>query len=187
MIHDFIYKSQGKNKPKRGYSQYQNYGWAGTSQEHYSFIMQSLKMTGGYQSPKSMANNKIQGELWFIKTELSTSKYHLHAKAFPHCQKITLKNSDIALTKAGSIVSRYILISVLFIFRKMDVNISNSMKLLVNLISSPRWTVIGVGVWSKLIKHIQVSNWAYVNISPCTSKGYFSGCTAIFYNLYYWF
>lgn len=151
-IHDFIYKSQGKNKPERGYSQYQNYGLAGTSQEHSSFFVQSLKMTGGYQSPKSMANNKIQGELRLIKTELSISKYRLHTKAFPHCQKITLKNSDIALTKAGSIVSRYILISVLFIFRKMAVNISNSMKLSVNLISAPRWTIIGADIWSKLIK-----------------------------------
>lgn len=153
MIHDFIYKSQGKTRertqpiPKLWLSR----NFSGALQL-FLYFMQSLKVIGGYQCPKSMANNKIQEELWPIKTKLSTPKYHLHTKAFPRCQKITLKNGDIALTKASSNVWRYILISTLFIVRKRALNISNSVKLSVNLISSPRWNIIGVDVWYELIK-----------------------------------
>lgn len=51
------------------------------------YFMQSLKVTGAYNSQKSMKSNEIQGELQLTKTELSISKHHLHAKAFPHVRK----------------------------------------------------------------------------------------------------
>lgn len=152
MIRDFIYKSQGKTRERTPMPKlWLSWNFSEALQLLLYFV-QSLKVTGGYQCPKSMANNKIQEELWLIKTEISTPKYHLHTEAFPHQQKTTLKNGDIALTKAGSTVWRYILISVLFIVRKRALNISNSMKLSANLIWSPRWNIIGVDIWSELIK-----------------------------------
>jgi len=67
-----------------------NYGPGGIFQAHSSVVTvlyAEPKSDGVHNSQKSMANNKSQGELQLTKTELNTSKHHLHAKAFPHVRK----------------------------------------------------------------------------------------------------
>lgn len=145
---------------------------------------------GAYHSQKSMANNKIQGELQLTKTELSTSKHDCMLKHSHMSEKNikiqwywhSQKQVSLSLSERTSWFLYY------SSSEKRALSISNSMKLCVNLISSPKWTISGVGVWSKLMKtNSGLQLGIYMNISAYTSDRYFSGWSAIFYNLHYWF